>query len=124
MTDCVFCEIVKSGGPNDFERIGKWVVAFTPLNPVTPGHRLFVPVRHGEDAGDDPTWASMAFRFAADYAYGQQEDYNLITSGGKFATQTVFHTHIHYVPRRPDDGLMLPWTKRIGDSAWRDKHLQ
>lgn len=45
----------------------------------------------------------LAYRIHAD-------DFNLITSSGRWATQTVKHLHIHYVPRRKDDGLTLPWT--------------
>lgn len=37
----------------------------------------------------------------------------VITSIGADATQTVFHTHIHVVPRRPGDGLTLPWTGQV-----------
>jgi histidine triad (HIT) family protein len=46
-------------------------------------------------------------------AHGQPlilRDYNLITSGGREATQTVMHAHVHYVPRRRGDGLKLPWS--------------
>ncbi|OHT47970.1 hypothetical protein BKG71_25700 [Mycobacteroides chelonae] len=38
---------------------------------------------------------------------------NVITSIGPDATQTVFHTHIHVVPRRENDGLHLPWTGQV-----------
>jgi histidine triad (HIT) family protein len=112
LTDnCVFCEIVKTGDAEEFYRHDKFVVSFVPLNPVTPGHRLFVPARHGDDIADDPTLGTLAVRATADYANANGHDFNLITSGGSFATQTVFHTHIHYVPRRENDGLFLPWTE-------------
>lgn len=129
MTECVFCEIVKSGNAEGFRNEGPGVVSFIPLNPVTPGHRLFVPTLHSTDAGVVPWVASAAFESAADWGAEKNEDFNIITSRGSLATQTVFHTHIHYVPRRPDDGLKLPWTQepikvkrapKIGDSRWRN----
>lgn len=122
MTTCVFCEIVKNEDAEGFRFEGPGVVSFIPLNPVVPGHRLFVPTVHSGDAGINPATAASAFEDACDWGHQKNEDFNIITSRGSLATQTVFHTHIHYVPRRPDDGLSLPWTnqKRIGDSAWRN----
>jgi histidine triad (HIT) family protein len=43
-------------------------------------------------------------------------DANLITSVGSAATQTVFHLHVHVVPRRAGDGLALPWTSQKADA--------
>ncbi|AVM01906.1 HIT family protein [Gordonia iterans] len=84
---------------------------FEPLNPVTPGHMLFVPTMHAVHR--DNVLASAAFRAAYDHAttgdqYGT--DFNLIVNAGPSATQTVDHLHVHYVPRRAGDGLTLPWT--------------
>jgi histidine triad (HIT) family protein len=118
-TNCVFCGIIESQEAEDFKLEGFGVVSFVPLKPVVPGHRLFVPLRHAENAGEDSMPAGAAFQDAVLWGRSQDEDFNIITSVGPNATQTIFHTHIHYVPRRENDGLMLPWTKRIGDSAWR-----
>ena len=113
MTDCVFCEIIETEAALGFLNLGS-VVSFTPLNPVTPGHRLFVPKEHFEDAAEP--WAagpaSHAFVAACNWALARDISFNIITSGGAEATQTIFHTHIHYVPRREGDGLMLPWTNQ------------
>lgn len=117
--NCVFCEIIRLGNAQEFERHGYTAVSFIPLKPVTQGHRLFVPTQHSKDFSEDPGHAAAAFYHAGKHAAEKGVHFNLITSGGEFATQTIFHTHIHYVPRREGDGLHLPWTKRIGDSAWR-----
>lgn len=122
-TDCVFCDIINGLSPaKGLVKMGS-CVSFLPLNPVTPGHRLFVPTIHAENVGE--AWAAGdavgAFVAACNWGLMKDEQFNIITSAGPLASQTVFHTHIHYVPRREDDGLKLPWTKapRIGDSAWR-----
>lgn len=86
------------------------VVNFEPLNPVTPGHRLFVPRHHVTRANVDPVIAGYTFEVAARWAGFQHIDFNLITSSGSAATQTVEHLHVHYVPRVPGDDLHLPWT--------------
>ena len=104
---CVFCTRI-SRGEHDKEYPG---FSFEPLNPVVPGHRLFVPGEHVVDASQDPAVTAKVFAAAAEYARRQGEDFNLITSGGEWATQTVFHLHVHYVPRSLDDGLALPWTE-------------
>lgn len=109
--NCPFCLRIdrKEYTPTDISD----VVMFEPLNPVTPGHMLFVPERH-------TTWdypavyaaaaAADCMDIAVDYAKNNLENFNIITSCGAYATQTVPHIHIHLVPRRKDDGLHLPWT--------------
>lgn len=104
--DCPFCRRIAA---LDFdEQYFNEVVRFEPLNPVTPEHQLFVPLIHAEHPSRSAVaWAMF---FAEQYAREQGEDFNLITSSGPAATQTVPHIHVHYVPRRPGDGLALPWT--------------
>jgi histidine triad (HIT) family protein len=104
---CPFCKRIDKG---DFDSWVSDTVTFEPLNPVVPGHRLFVPVEHVMNADEDPIVTGQTFEFAARWADQQGGAYNLITSAGAAATQTVFHLHVHYVPRREGDGLTLPWT--------------
>lgn len=102
----MFCGRIERG---EYEGCDYGAVAFAPLNPVTPGHMLFVPMVHVPDARRiAPLVAAMSL--AASWARNIPEDFNLITSAGPAATQTVFHLHVHYVPRREGDGLKLPWT--------------
>lgn len=83
------------------------VVAFKPLNPVTQGHMLFVPIYHDVMAWTVGEATAAAIKFATMKRY---EDYNLIYSVGSLATQTIPHPHVHLVPRREGDGLKLPWS--------------
>lgn len=102
---CPFCDRLTAG---TYDASPAYNAAwFEPLNPVTPGHLLFVPDWHTEH----PTPIAMeeAAGAAEEYARHVGGDYNLITSSGPAATQTVPHLHVHYVPRRPGDGLLLPW---------------
>jgi histidine triad (HIT) family protein len=107
---CVFCEIIAGHSPADMVYAWLDAVAFRPRNPVTPGHVLVVPRVHVEDAALDPVITGVAFTRAAAYAQYPGRSYNLITSVGRNATQSVFHLHVHVVPRRAGDGLPLPWT--------------
>jgi len=106
---CVFCDLVRRQKVEGYNReLG--VVWFTPLDPVTPGHMLFVPMVHSTSAAVRPGWAGKAFRVAASYVQDQGYSANIITSIGEPASQSVNHTHIHVVPRTENDGLKLPWT--------------
>jgi histidine triad (HIT) family protein len=108
MNSCVFCLRVEAGEFDRTEVIS--VVSFEPLNPVVPGHRLFIPREHTESALRRPDLAGEAFMAAALHGKSAAAPCNLITSAGPEATQTIRHLHVHYVPRRQDDGLPLPWT--------------
>jgi histidine triad (HIT) family protein len=110
--DCPFCAIIRGDAPPD-GILANWgdCIALTPLNPVRLGHTLIIPTLHVEDALTMPTVTGLVFARAAEYAGWQgAHGYNLITSVGAVATQTVFHLHVHVLPRRPDDGVRLPWS--------------
>lgn len=116
MSDCVFCQRVDKQDYITRILYLDEVVAFEPLNPVTPGHMLFVSRRHYQSvAHADLRVTGCVFESIADYASRRGEDFNLITSRGAAATQTIQHLHVHYVPRRAGDGLMLPWSNQQGD---------
>ncbi len=105
--DCVFCRIVRGELPAYVVREWEDYLAFVPLNPVTHGHVLVIPKVHRDDFKQDPTVTAEVMRRAALMARGPC---NLITSAGSEASQTVFHLHVHLIPRRPGDGLLLPWS--------------
>lgn len=109
MSPCVFCEIADGRGPATVIRRWSDAVAIVPLNPVVDGHLLVLPTSHVSDATEDPQVTAATMRRAAELA---QPPCNIIASAGLEATQTVFHLHLHIVPRRADDGLALPWTGR------------
>lgn len=105
---CVFCRKILDGSA---EQIGvSGVYHFEPLNPVTPGHRLFIPEFHYEDVRDAHAAVGAVFEWVSWWTEKHPGDFNLITSTGPAATQTIRHLHVHYVPRRLGDGLALPWT--------------
>lgn len=116
---CPFCQRIDLG--LYIER-SAGVVWFEPLNPVTPGHMLFVPTIHATSAAADPQGAAQAMNAAARYVLGLGRSANIITSIGAPATQTVWHTHLHVVPRYDGDGLTLPWTGQQTATLPRGQH--
>lgn len=106
-SDCVFCAIIAGTSPAQVVRRWDDAIAFIPLGPVTLGHMLVVPHAHVDDYTEDPEVTALTFRHAAELLVG---DANLITSAGAAATQTIRHLHVHVVPRKANDGLLLPWS--------------
>lgn len=115
---CPFCEIVAGRAPGEMRLLAgvehdhgaRGVLLLTPLNPVVDGHQLVIPATHVPDATVNTRVFAEVMRAAAKYARVMGRPFNLITSAGSEATQTVFHLHVHYVPRAQGDGLPLPWT--------------
>src|SRR5699024_9192725 len=112
--DCPFCDIVRKG---DCTFSDDLIVAyFEPLNPVVDGHLVFIPTTHVDHRmrfGLGTTSIGQVMYTAHEYGVKQESDFNLITSCGSSATQTIEHIHVHYIPRRNDDGLKLPWTGQV-----------
>lgn len=113
MKICVFCEIVAGHEPANIvwgEYPAATALIIVPRHPVVPGHVIALPKRHVADFTEAWGATSDTMRAAFQYAGRIGGSCNLITSKGAEATQSVFHLHVHIVPRRKDDGLALPWT--------------
>ena len=98
-------------------------ISFMDINPATRGHALVIPREHspdllGTDEEDVQAVALVAQRLArrARERLGA-EGVNLLNSNGAAAWQTVFHYHVHVIPRYADDPLRLPWVPGAGDAA-------
>ncbi len=116
MPGCEFCKIARD--EDDSVRIvgtaENWV-AFFPLNPATLGHTLIIPRAHvanlwetGAAQSAELTRAAVAIGRAIKSAL-IPDGMNLITSAGKAAEQTIFHLHIHIVPRWYEDDFGPIW---------------
>lgn len=104
---CAFCNIVLGTASAIIVREWPDALAIVPLNPVTDGHLLIIPKAHVTDACEDPVVTGAVMQRAVELP---DRPCNLITSVGRAATQSVFHLHIHVVPRQFGDGLALPWS--------------
>jgi histidine triad (HIT) family protein len=121
VADCLFCGIVEGSIPSQTIAANRRTVSFMDINPATPGHALVVPRAHSEDlmeidAEDLSATVLEAQRLAKRMEQVLDADgFNLINACRPAAWQTVFHFHVHVVPRYEDDPLKLPWIPREGD---------
>ena len=120
-SDCIFCRIVAGELPATIIREDERTVAFMDINPATRGHALVVPRRHVRDlleiGREDLTATLAAAQELAQRAVDRlgAAGVNLLNSCGEAAWQTVFHFHIHVIPRYEGDPLRLPWVPGEGD---------
>jgi histidine triad (HIT) family protein len=119
--DCLFCKIVSGEIPSTRIAEDDRTIAFMDINPATRGHVLVVPREHAQDLvsidpADLSAVAEAAQRIAATMPDRLGADgVNLLNSCGRAAWQTVFHFHLHVIPRYDADPLRLPWTPEPGD---------
>lgn len=129
MTECVFCDIIQ-------QRIAAWVVyqnedviCFLPRNPEVYGHTLIVPKQHVVDLYTTPTallekLMAAAQKLSIHYkAQVGASGVNLLHASGASAQQSVFHFHLHLLPRFDGDGLNT-WPELPTLSFDRDEMLK
>jgi histidine triad (HIT) family protein len=121
--DCIFCKIVAGELPATIVDEDELTVALMDINPATRGHALVIPRRHAPDLLAIEPDELQAVVVAAQRLAARASErlgaagVNLINSCGAAAWQTVFHFHVHVIPRYAGDPLRLPWTPAPGDAA-------
>jgi histidine triad (HIT) family protein len=121
--DCIFCKIVAGDLPATIVDEDERTIAFMDIAPATRGHALVIPRAHSTDLMDVDSGDLSAVALACQRLAGRAKErlgadgVNLLNSCGRAAWQTVFHFHVHVIPRYEDDPLRLPWVPSAGDPA-------
>jgi histidine triad (HIT) family protein len=121
-SDCIFCKIVAGELPATIVDEDEQTLAFMDINPATRGHALVVPRAHAADLleiePDQLAAVSTAAQRLARRVWERlgADGVNVINSCGAAAWQTVFHFHLHVIPRYEGDPLRLPWVPAPGDA--------
>jgi len=119
--DCIFCRILAGDLPATIVEEDARTIAIMDIAPATRGHALVIPRVHSADLlSVDPEDLQASVMTAQRLALRAKEHLgaegvNLINSCGARAWQSVFHFHIHMIPRYADDPLQLPWAPAAGD---------
>ncbi|MEA2151950.1 MAG: histidine triad family protein [Solirubrobacteraceae bacterium] len=120
--DCIFCKIVAGELPATIVDEDERTISIMDIAPATRGHALVIPREHSPDLlgiePDDLAAANLAAQRLALRAKDRlgADGVNLLNSCGAVAFQTVFHFHLHVIPRYEGDGLRLPWVPAAGDA--------
>jgi histidine triad (HIT) family protein len=119
--DCIFCKIVAGEIPSHKIDEDDKTLAFMDINPWTRGHALVVPKEHSRNIYDAEPDDLAAVHLAAQQVAQRMRErlncdgINVLQSSERVAMQTVFHTHVHVIPRYSDDGLRLPAHPQAAD---------
>ena len=128
MTDCVFCKIVARQIPATVIHEDEQTLAFMDIGQVNPGHVLVALKAHAENlyALEDGQAAAVA-RTSARVARAIRDAFSpaglsVYQANGKPAGQTVFHYHVHLLPRHDGDGMELTWPVKNPPRATLEKY--
>jgi histidine triad (HIT) family protein len=119
--DCVFCKIIAGTIPSYKLHEDAHTMAFLDINPINPGHVLVIPKNHAMnlfEVSDTDTAAVMStVRKVASVIQETLRPYgmNLLQANGPGANQSVFHFHMHIIPRVKDDRIAMNWRPTPGN---------
>jgi histidine triad (HIT) family protein len=113
--DCIFCKVVAGEIPGEIVDSDDHTITVMDINPATRGHVVVIPREHSENllaVSDEDLAATMgAVRRMVERMKETLEPagFNVLNNMGRAAWQSIFHFHVHVIPRYADDPLQLPW---------------
>ena len=119
--DCIFCKVIAGELPGEIVDSDERTVTVMDINPATRGHVVVMPREHSQDlstvSSDDLTATMDSVRRIVER---QRETlapagFNVLSNMGRAAWQSIFHFHVHVIPRYEDDPLQLPWLPQPAD---------
>ncbi len=121
--DCIFCKIIRGEIPSFKLYEDDLTYAFMDINPLNDGHALVIPKYHAEniyatpDEWFGPTMSTVRRIASAVNKVVRPEGINLLQANGPGAKQSVFHLHMHVIPRYADDGAGMNCEMKHGDMS-------
>ena len=115
--NCIFCKIMAGEIPSTTIYENSDFRVFFDINPASKGHCLIVPKQHYADVYELPgELAGEAMKLAKRMATHMTtvlncDGFNIMQNNGEVAGQTVFHYHLHLIPRYKDAAPILTWTQ-------------
>lgn len=119
--DCIFCKIANGMIPSTTIYENSDFKVILDISPATKGHTLILPKEHFDNIFDmDAETAAKLFALAAAVARSLKEatgceGMNIVQNNGEIAGQTVYHFHMHLIPRYKDDQVQIKWTPQEMD---------
>ena len=128
--DCIFCKIANGEIPASTVHEDDMFRVILDMSPATKGHALILPKKHMADIFEmDSETAEKAFVLAAKVAKGMKaalncDGLNIVQNNGEVAGQTVFHFHMHIIPRYEGDGQNINWVPGTSEAEERERVAQ
>ena len=113
--DCIFCKIANGGIPSETIYEDDMFRVIMDLGPASKGHALILPKQHYRDICDlDEETAAKVLPLASKIGVAMKKalgcsGFNVVQNNGKEAGQTVFHFHVHLIPRYEEGPVMVSW---------------
>nr|WP_027870458.1 HIT family protein [[Eubacterium] cellulosolvens] len=130
MSDCIFCKIAAGEIPSATIYEDEDFRVILDLGPATKGHALILPKQHYADITEMPEeLTAKAFVLAKKIVTFMKDalpsdGYNIVQNNGEAAGQTVFHFHIHLIPRYKNDHAGVGWKPGELTDAWKEEILE
>jgi histidine triad (HIT) family protein len=130
MSDCIFCKIAAGEIPSATIYEDEDFRVILDLGPATKGHALILPKQHFADITQMPEeLTAKAFVLAKKIVTFMKgalpsDGYNIVQNNGEAAGQTVFHFHIHLIPRYTNDHAGVGWKPGELSDAWKEEILE
>lgn len=124
--DCIFCKIANGEIPSSTIYEDDMFRVILDLSPATKGHALIIPKNHMADIFEmDESTAGKVFVLASRIAKAMKEalhcdGLNIVQNNGEIAGQTVFHFHMHIIPRYEGDNQNINWIPGTSEADERD----
>lgn len=128
--DCIFCKLANGEIPTNTLYEDDIVKIIFDLGPATKGHVLVIPKEHFDDIFSmDESTAAHVFTVASRAAKALHDELgcdgmNILQNNGEIAGQTVFHFHMHIIPRYKDDAVNIKWPAGQLDKSFADNLAQ
>jgi histidine triad (HIT) family protein len=119
--DCVFCKVIAGEIPGEVVDSDDRTVTVMDVNPATRGHVVVMPRDHTENllaVSEEDLAATMKAARRMIERISQTlapAGFNVLNNMGRAAWQSIFHFHVHVIPRYADDPLQLPWLPEPAD---------
>jgi histidine triad (HIT) family protein len=119
--DCIFCKVIAGEISGEIVDSDDHTVTVMDINPATRGHVVVIPREHAADLADVSDEDMVATMHAVRRIVARMREtldpagFNILSNMGRAAWQSIFHFHVHVIPRYEDDPLQLPWLPEPAD---------
>ena len=130
MDNCIFCKIANGEIPSATLYEDEEFRVILDLGPASRGHALILPKTHAADIYELPDETAGKAMILAKHMAEKMKDalkcdgFNIVQNNGEIAGQTVFHFHMHLIPRWEQDGVGVTWTPGTLTEADKEEILK